>query len=104
MTENYSNKHLQAYIWAKARQLIVHNAEQAVDLLCRSERIATDLEMQEIFRPGSKPYLIIREWVDVDPALEFRTFISNNEMTAFSQMATMDVRLHYPQNLPPKSN
>lgn len=81
---DYSNLHLQAYVWAKARSLIVNTGEQALALLAESERIGTDLELHEALNPTEKLYILIREWVDIDPAFEFRTFISNNKMTGIS--------------------
>ena len=94
------NKHLQSYIWAKGRALIVSSAQEGLDLLYHSERVASELEMKlELSYPPKEAGILIREWVDFDPAYEFRCFVSNNQLTGGSQMATMDIKLHYPQTI-----
>lgn len=91
-----SNRHLQAYCWAKARALLCHSAEEAFELLLHSERAASELEMKALVS-GAPVGLLVREWVDFDPAFEFRAFVVRDAFHAYSQMDTMDVALHYPQ-------
>ena len=98
-----SNSHLQAYVWAKCHSLRVESADEALTLLTNSERVATELEMklEQTTATSSSPSdlsIVLREfWDNFDPAYEFRGFVCNDRLAALSQMATMDVTLHYPQ-------
>eukprot|EP01087_Luapelamoeba_hula_P019076 TRINITY_DN6271_c0_g1_i1.p1 TRINITY_DN6271_c0_g1~~TRINITY_DN6271_c0_g1_i1.p1 ORF type:complete len:1416 (-),score=246.75 TRINITY_DN6271_c0_g1_i1:142-4389(-) len=95
----YSNSCLQAYVWAKCHALRIESAQEAIDLLIHSERVAAELEMK-LETSTSQPEcgLLLREFcTNFDPAMEFRAFVHNDALVAMSQMASMDVILHYPQ-------
>ncbi len=60
----------------------VKTSDQALDLLVNSENIKDDL-----FWSTMKPELwsmtiVFREWVEMDPTMEFRCFVSKQKVTA----------------------
>ena len=62
------------------RKLCVHSGEEIIYLLLNSERLYATMKD----RPFGH-YLVLREWIDADPELEFRCFVYNGHMTAISQ-------------------
>jgi hypothetical protein len=62
------------------RKLCVHSSEEIIYLLMNSERLYATLKT----RPNGH-YIVLREWIDADPELEFRCFIYDGHMTAISQ-------------------
>jgi D123 len=89
-----NNASLQSLIWAKSRELIVASGKELLQLFARSERIADELErkLECCAAPQDDSCAaVLREWVDLDPAFEFRGFVSDNRLVALSQMATMGV-------------
>lgn len=62
------------------RKLCVHSPEECIWLLLNSERLYATMKD----RPFGH-YIVLREWVDADPELEFRCFIYDGQLTAISQ-------------------
>lgn len=76
----------------------VSSAQEVIDILTHSERACSELELKlELQDPPQPVSIILREWIEFDPATEFRGFVSRDKLTGLSPMATMDVVLHYPQ-------
>ncbi|KAJ3434439.1 cell division cycle protein 123 [Anaeramoeba flamelloides] len=65
--------------------------EQYLHICIQSERIYSDMKIySEYFGSKKKKYshprnFVIREWFDMDPMLEFRSFVSNSKITVMSQ-------------------
>eukprot|EP01124_Arcella_intermedia_P029266 TRINITY_DN6134_c0_g2_i1.p1 TRINITY_DN6134_c0_g2~~TRINITY_DN6134_c0_g2_i1.p1 ORF type:complete len:399 (-),score=100.86 TRINITY_DN6134_c0_g2_i1:102-1136(-) len=69
---------------SKAQQ--IHTGEEAIDLLLRSNRVLEDLAKGELAQGSSfKSKLVIRKWTDIEPELEFRTFVVKGQITAITQ-------------------
>ena len=74
------------------------SGEELIELFLNSERTTSELEMRlELQLEPLEVAFYLREWIEFDPAYEFRAFVSNHKLTGLTQMATMDVMLHYPQ-------
>eukprot|EP01113_Clastostelium_recurvatum_P011112 TRINITY_DN15602_c0_g3_i2.p1 TRINITY_DN15602_c0_g3~~TRINITY_DN15602_c0_g3_i2.p1 ORF type:complete len:326 (+),score=17.66 TRINITY_DN15602_c0_g3_i2:20-997(+) len=79
-----SELHPLLYI-AAAKAMEVTNGQSAMDLLTNSFRVMEDLK-NYLAHPSIFPLCIsLREWVDIDPAMEFRCFVYEHNMTAISQ-------------------
>lgn len=68
----------------------MHNGEEVINLLTKSQRIFSDISMYFQYRvPGSSSgemCLILREWMDKMPQdHEFRCFVHNKRITGISQ-------------------
>ena len=93
-----SNVHLQSLVWANANAQCVSSGLELLGLFAASERVSDELELKlEFSSPPQAVPVLLREWVqDFDPAFEFRAFVVHDQMTAMSQMSSMEVYLHYP--------
>ena len=85
---NDFNSKLDALLYAGVQCLKVTEAHQAIELLCSSDRIRMDMFVA--LNPNLKDRawqqnLVIREWTDIEPDMEFRGFVSNRQFTALSQ-------------------
>ncbi|GAB5354020.1 hypothetical protein AAMO2058_000083900 [Amorphochlora amoebiformis] len=95
-----SNRTLQCLIYSKAQGLGCGSGRDIIEMLCRSHRCMVD-ELKE--RKGyphnpTKVSIVLREWLNVDPAFELRGFVNKGELRGLSQMATMNIgEVHYPQ-------
>ena len=74
-----------AYWRATSKAGRVNSGKEAVELLTRSNRVQQDLQLGFLSHPESSEMLIVRKWSDINPELEFRVFIVNNEITAITQ-------------------
>ncbi len=63
------------------RGMRVRSGEEAYRLLATSERVREDLQR---FR-AECPSVVVREWLDIDPAREWRCFAVDGHLTAVSQ-------------------
>ena len=87
-----NNLSLQALLWAKATQLLQRSGLDVLATFVWSERITDELERKLEFVAQYQPtHIVLREWVDLDPAYEFRGFSVNNKLVSMSQMATMGI-------------
>ena len=101
-----TNAALQAVLWTKGQFLKCTSGSDVVQLLCSSER-CMEAELERKGYPHNKAamdknpvHILLREWVDVDPAFELRGFVSHGNLRGLSQMASMDIAgVHYPQLL-----
>jgi hypothetical protein len=81
---NDENETCFAILRAACLLLQVKNTLEVVDLLIRSERVNSDFE-SELERKEFKISLILREWIDIHPDLEFRGFFYKGNFTCLSQ-------------------
>ena len=101
-----TNATLQAVLWTKGQLLKCTSGADVVRLLCSSER-CMEAELERKGYPHNPAamkknpiHILLREWVDVDPAFELRGFVSQGHLRGLSQMASMDIAgVHYPQLL-----
>lgn len=96
-----SNAGLAAFVWARSRALRVNSGTAALALLAASERTEDELtrRMYAGMEGGAVGPLCVtaRAWEDrVDPAFEFRCWVTRDEMVAVSDMASHELVLHYP--------
>eukprot|EP01080_Neovahlkampfia_damariscottae_P006833 gene6833-10998_t len=83
-TKNDDNEKCFAILRAACLLLKVKSRQEVIDLLIKSERIYSDFQ-EELQREEFKISLILREWVDIHPDMEFRGFCFNGKFTALSQ-------------------
>ena len=59
----------------------------ALSVCCGSQRTYQDLTLANLLQgdEGFNMQMHVREWVTIEPEWEFRTFVTNNEMTACTQ-------------------
>ena len=57
------HRHLRAMVWAKARMLLMHSAEEVMCLFSRSERICDELERRLEMCSTPSPYAHVREMI-----------------------------------------
>jgi hypothetical protein len=81
---NDENETCFAILRAACFLLQVKNTMEVVDLLIRSERVNSDFK-SEMTRKEFKISLILREWVDIHPDMEFRGFFYQGNFTCLSQ-------------------
>jgi len=67
--------------------LKVSNAQTALDLLLHSNRIYEDMHESIEISKKYQESIVIRKWVPINPLLEIRGFIYENQLTALSQYA-----------------
>ena len=90
------NTKLRVLMLICGRKLVVRSGEEALSLLCRSERVHGDVisaTRSDTERREWDLQLILRQWADVDPEREFRCFVSHGRLVACSQYNDM---LYYP--------
>eukprot|EP01127_Copromyxa_protea_P008296 TRINITY_DN1900_c0_g1_i2.p1 TRINITY_DN1900_c0_g1~~TRINITY_DN1900_c0_g1_i2.p1 ORF type:complete len:273 (+),score=33.39 TRINITY_DN1900_c0_g1_i2:375-1193(+) len=64
----------------------VHSGAEAMELMLKSNRILEDLSRGELYQGDTfHTKLVIRKWADIDPELEFRTFVSKGQVTGITQ-------------------
>lgn len=85
-------RELEAFVVASTRAMRVSNGAQAIELLSRSERVASDI-VRTIGYGGAhfSWQLVFREWDDAivaRPACEFRGFVSGGTLNALSSYFT----------------
>jgi len=78
------NDKLICYVEAYTLSMMITSGEEALNLLCESERIYEDFELA-LDRPNFNVQLIVREWIDIKIEYEFRGFVVNGVLTAVSQ-------------------
>ena len=94
--ENNTNKEVNlgdmlpvAFCRSSLRSLVVKSGEEAVSLLLSSQRIYDDLflSLQRVKEKGVKweMEVLVREWRDIDPALEVRGFVVDRKIVALCQ-------------------
>eukprot|EP01087_Luapelamoeba_hula_P016383 TRINITY_DN5034_c2_g1_i1.p1 TRINITY_DN5034_c2_g1~~TRINITY_DN5034_c2_g1_i1.p1 ORF type:complete len:344 (+),score=66.96 TRINITY_DN5034_c2_g1_i1:114-1145(+) len=79
------NLRLIALFKASTQCLKVTTGEQALTLILSSERSNEDLLLALEFPKSWDMKVIIREWVTIDPSMEFRGFVRDKKFTALSQ-------------------
>lgn len=82
------NTKLRALMQLTTHLLCAHTPDQAMTYLTSSERIYSDLLRCADTDPAVWKWdvrLIVREWADVDPEMEFRCFVANRKMVAITQ-------------------
>eukprot|EP01129_Flabellula_baltica_P016295 TRINITY_DN8611_c0_g1_i1.p1 TRINITY_DN8611_c0_g1~~TRINITY_DN8611_c0_g1_i1.p1 ORF type:complete len:201 (+),score=46.50 TRINITY_DN8611_c0_g1_i1:519-1121(+) len=68
------------------RAMRVLSGKEALDLLCKSERVYTDLnKSQQIYDEGDTIDLIVRQYREIPVQYEFRGFVCKNNLNALSQ-------------------
>mmetsp|Transcript_7597 Transcript_7597/g.10480 ORF Transcript_7597/g.10480 Transcript_7597/m.10480 type:complete len:336 (+) Transcript_7597:34-1041(+) len=93
------NTRLKFLYLAHLRALKVSSGHEAVNLFAKSGRIYQDLQLA-LSNPQSTSedtigiQVILREWIDVDIAYEFRGFVHSRKLHALSQYYDM---IHFPQ-------
>jgi hypothetical protein len=65
--------------------LAVSSSEEAIALLLASERILDDLELALEDSSNWNQHLVVRKWIDMPLAAEFRGFVVKGKLTALSQ-------------------
>jgi hypothetical protein len=71
---------------ALIKSLKVKNGNEAMDLICNSQRVADDLTRELKYSEDFSLNIVIREWVDsLSYEMEFRGFVCKNKLTAISQ-------------------
>eukprot|EP01130_Rhizamoeba_saxonica_P009702 TRINITY_DN3957_c0_g1_i3.p1 TRINITY_DN3957_c0_g1~~TRINITY_DN3957_c0_g1_i3.p1 ORF type:complete len:286 (-),score=52.58 TRINITY_DN3957_c0_g1_i3:79-936(-) len=92
---NYENNIMQRFIRCIPTSMTYENGHEALNIMCRSERVDTDLK-RWIKYPDSFPMnIVLREFDnELTPEMEFRGFVHNNTLTAVSQYYTL---AYYPQ-------
>lgn len=70
---------------AHINALAVRSGEEALHLLCRSERILDDLELALEDPTRWTQHLVIRKWADMPLSSEWRGFVCDGKLTALSQ-------------------
>jgi len=83
------NEDIIAFSRAIRKSMCVHSSEQVIKLFSRSSRIREDLARILEFPSELKINLIIREWVPMEPEMEFRIFICTKKLTAATQYCYM---------------
>eukprot|EP00027_Filamoeba_sp_ATCC50430_P014116 CAMPEP_0168574356 /NCGR_PEP_ID=MMETSP0413-20121227/19032_1 /TAXON_ID=136452 /ORGANISM="Filamoeba nolandi, Strain NC-AS-23-1" /LENGTH=380 /DNA_ID=CAMNT_0008607683 /DNA_START=165 /DNA_END=1307 /DNA_ORIENTATION=- len=83
--KEYENADSVAFVKASRKCLVVHSGQEAIELFYKSSRIYEDLMKAEEHPNKFKLSIIIREWIEMDPALEFRGFVFNHSLNAISQ-------------------
>jgi len=63
----------------------MENAKQVLQMFSISERISQDMKLALAHPDRFTEHFVIRQWVDLDPSLEFRGFVKNNTLNALSQ-------------------
>lgn len=76
-----------AFVTASRHAFRVTSGEEAVDLLAQSSRVMEDLmKFLDLPEDLGLPFnVIVREWSDMRPEMEFRVFVKNKQITAISQ-------------------
>ncbi len=62
------------------RKMCVHSAQEVIYSMCMSERLYATMRD----RPMGHD-IVLRDWVDADPDMEFRCFVYQGQITAISQ-------------------
>jgi hypothetical protein len=71
---------------ALIKSLKVKNGNEAMDLICNSQRVADDLTRELKYSEDFSLNIVIREWNDsLSYEMEFRGFVCKNKLTAISQ-------------------
>jgi hypothetical protein len=84
-TTDDENFKITCLLRAAFESLKVDNAQQAIEMLVKSERIYQDMLLAVEVKDRFKESLIIREFVDIDVDMEFRGFVFDGKLTALSQ-------------------
>jgi D123 len=80
-----ANDRFRALNYAHIYAMRSRTGTEALDLLCRSERIHADLDLA-LERPSQwTQKIVIREWMCIPLQFEFRGFVRNRSLNALSQ-------------------
>mmetsp|Transcript_168713 Transcript_168713/g.410095 ORF Transcript_168713/g.410095 Transcript_168713/m.410095 type:complete len:258 (+) Transcript_168713:3-776(+) len=90
------NAQLVALSYASMRLLCMRDAHQAVRVCVESDRCWHDMELALAQRGFWNESLVARRWIHLEPDMEFRCFVSGNELTAVSQYRHL---VHFPRLL-----
>eukprot|EP00005_Dracoamoeba_jomungandri_P004086 CAMPEP_0174251732 /NCGR_PEP_ID=MMETSP0439-20130205/1466_1 /TAXON_ID=0 /ORGANISM="Stereomyxa ramosa, Strain Chinc5" /LENGTH=321 /DNA_ID=CAMNT_0015332129 /DNA_START=15 /DNA_END=976 /DNA_ORIENTATION=- len=90
------NSRLIALIKSSINSLKVFSGKEALDLIIASERSYEDLVLALDFPESWDMKVIIREWVSIDPSMEFRGFVCDKKLTALSQYFYLAFFEHLP--------
>lgn len=69
------------------KKMIVHSGKEAVELLGASHRIWQDVNaaLDSVEKIDSfEMYVVVREWAQIHPSLEFRGFVYERKLNALS--------------------
>lgn len=80
-----ANSRLCAMYYASLQAMKVYSAEEALELLLDSKRIAFDLKLDLQFPEEFTTSIIVRPWISIPLHSEFRAFVCNGKMNAISQ-------------------
>lgn len=84
-----------AYWRAISRGQRVLDGEEALNLFLRSNRVYEDIVRGKLSQQQAyKANMVLRKWADIDPDLEFRTFVVKGEVTGITQY---HMRLYNPK-------
>lgn len=79
------NAKLVALSYASMTLLCMTVARRVMDIFVASERCWHDMELALAQQDSWTESLVARAWVHLEPDMEFRCFVSNNQLTAVSQ-------------------
>lgn len=83
---DWSTRALIAFTRACSKTMKVTSGREAIELLFNSDRTYQDiLRMKLMLGDKFEMKLIARKWVDIDPELEFRTFVVDKKIVACTQ-------------------
>eukprot|EP01112_Ceratiomyxa_fruticulosa_P014394 TRINITY_DN4118_c0_g1_i2.p1 TRINITY_DN4118_c0_g1~~TRINITY_DN4118_c0_g1_i2.p1 ORF type:complete len:364 (+),score=76.04 TRINITY_DN4118_c0_g1_i2:384-1475(+) len=74
--------------------LKVQSGKEALYLFSQSFRISTDLNTDLEYEDFFRSQVVVRKFYEINPAFEFRAFVSKNHLTALSQYES---GLYYPE-------
>lgn len=63
----------------------MENAKQVLQMFSISERISQDMKLALANPERYHENFVVRKWVDLDPSMEFRGFVTNDKLNALSQ-------------------
>lgn len=79
------NNNMIAMSYASMELLKMHSAKQVIQNFIRSERIWHDMHLALAQSSKWNEAIVVRQWINIEPDMEFRCFVCAGKLTAISQ-------------------
>ncbi|KAJ8047217.1 hypothetical protein HOLleu_06163 [Holothuria leucospilota] len=83
-----SNSFNEIFILLKSSDFVSHDLTMPFELCADQDNTKVKYEVTHIFDSMSVKQIVLRKWMDINPSMEFRVFVKNNEIIRISQRDT----------------